>query len=187
MYSSSSSPPFLFFSPFRTNSLNSTQLNYAPFLPPFNVSLSSSLLYDSPFINLLNYIQHGSCKRLVISLMKPQMLIMSRNLETWRSQKECQEGFPVHLDGCWYAPFMAPFFPSFTLSNITWDWLGASGTGRTTFVNTLCGSNVLAKKICDNPEEAHNEPGITIKPMSVGKYLPAADRPGTFSICKHWI
>ncbi|KAG0175258.1 hypothetical protein DFQ28_002118 [Apophysomyces sp. BC1034] len=45
--------------------------------------------------------------------------------------------------------------------------VGASGTGRTTFVNTLCDSNVLAKKVCDNPEEAHNEEGITIKPVSV--------------------
>lgn len=47
--------------------------------------------------------------------------------------------------------------------------LGASGTGRTTFVNTLCNSNVLEKNACDNPEEAHNEAGITIKPVSVGK------------------
>ncbi|KAI8388037.1 Septin-domain-containing protein [Radiomyces spectabilis] len=45
--------------------------------------------------------------------------------------------------------------------------VGASGTGRTTFVNTLCDSNVLAKKACHNPEEAHNEEGITIKPISV--------------------
>lgn len=48
---------------------------------------------------------------------------------------------------------------------------GASGTGRTTFVNTLCDSNVLSKKICDNPEEAHNEEGIHIKPVSVGEYF----------------
>lgn len=48
-------------------------------------------------------------------------------------------------------------------------WIGASGTGRTTFVNTLCDSNVLSKKVCDNPEEAHNEEGILIKPVSVGK------------------
>lgn len=66
----------------------------------------------------------------------------------------------------------------FFVADITCDHVGASGTGRTTFVNTLCGSNVLAKKVCDNPEEAHNEPGITIKPMSVGKYL----RSGIFSI-----
>lgn len=48
---------------------------------------------------------------------------------------------------------------------------GASGTGRTTFVNTLCDSSVLSKKICDNPEEAHIEEGILIKPVSVGKVL----------------
>ncbi|KAI9352368.1 Septin-domain-containing protein [Pilaira anomala] len=45
--------------------------------------------------------------------------------------------------------------------------VGASGTGRTTFVNTLCDSSVLSKKICDNPEEAHIEEGILIKPVSV--------------------
>ncbi|KAI8583541.1 hypothetical protein K450DRAFT_221655 [Umbelopsis ramanniana AG] len=45
--------------------------------------------------------------------------------------------------------------------------VGASGTGRTTFVNTLCDSGVLPKKISDNPEEAHNEAGIKIKPVSV--------------------
>lgn len=50
-----------------------------------------------------------------------------------------------------------------------YKYTGASGTGRTTFVNTLCDSNVLSKKICDNPEEAHNEEGILIKPVSVGK------------------
>ncbi|KAG2180474.1 hypothetical protein INT44_003478, partial [Umbelopsis vinacea] len=45
--------------------------------------------------------------------------------------------------------------------------VGASGTGRTTFVNTLCGSKVLSSKICDNPEEAHIEDGIKIRPISV--------------------
>lgn len=49
--------------------------------------------------------------------------------------------------------------------------IGASGTGRTTFVNTLCNSSVLAKKVCDSPEEAHNEEGITIKPVSVGNII----------------
>ncbi|KAL9546701.1 hypothetical protein MBANPS3_006536 [Mucor bainieri] len=63
--------------------------------------------------------------------------------ETWRTQKERKERISVYIDGC------------------------ASGTGRTTFVNTLCDSSVLSKKICDNPEEAHNEEGITIKPVSV--------------------
>ncbi|RUS13850.1 Septin-domain-containing protein [Endogone sp. FLAS-F59071] len=45
--------------------------------------------------------------------------------------------------------------------------VGASGTGRTTFVNTLCGSEVLAKKVCDNPDLAHVEEGIKIKPVTV--------------------
>ncbi|CAG8590449.1 2691_t:CDS:10 [Paraglomus occultum] len=45
--------------------------------------------------------------------------------------------------------------------------VGASGTGRTTFVNTLCGSEVLPKKVCDNPEKAHNEEGIRITPKTV--------------------
>ena len=46
---------------------------------------------------------------------------------------------------------------------------GASGTGRTTFVNTLCESEVLAHKVCDSPETAHTEEGIRIKPANVGR------------------
>ena len=45
---------------------------------------------------------------------------------------------------------------------------GASGTGRTTFVNTLCESEVLAHKVSDNPDMAHIEEGIKIKPVNVG-------------------
>lgn len=45
--------------------------------------------------------------------------------------------------------------------------VGASGTGRTTFVNTLCGSEVLSKKLCDNPDSANVEEGIRIKPVTV--------------------
>ena len=48
------------------------------------------------------------------------------------------------------------------------SWTGASGTGRTTFVNTLCESEVLAHKVCDSPETAHVEEGIRIKPVNVG-------------------
>ena len=51
-----------------------------------------------------------------------------------------------------------------------WMWfIGASGTGRTTFVNTLCESEVLAHKISDNPDGAHVEEGIRIKPVNVGE------------------
>ncbi|KAI0004085.1 septin [Russula compacta] len=39
-------------------------------------------------------------------------------------------------------------FPSGSVSFVL---LGASGTGRTTFVNTLCESEVLSHKVCDSP------------------------------------
>ncbi|KAJ3868877.1 MAG: GTP binding protein [Lentinula lateritia] len=45
--------------------------------------------------------------------------------------------------------------------------VGASGTGRTTFVNTLCESEVLPHKDCDNPETAALETGLAIKPVNV--------------------
>lgn len=49
---------------------------------------------------------------------------------------------------------------------------GASGTGRTTFVNTLCESDVLSHKECDSPDTAHVEDGIRIKPATVGQWSP---------------
>ncbi|KAE9391889.1 GTP binding protein [Gymnopus androsaceus JB14] len=45
--------------------------------------------------------------------------------------------------------------------------VGASGTGRTTFVNTLCESDVLPHKECDNPETAALEKSVSIKPVNV--------------------
>ncbi|KAI9845757.1 MAG: hypothetical protein M1837_004590 [Sclerophora amabilis] len=44
---------------------------------------------------------------------------------------------------------------------------GASGTGRTTFVNTLCGKKVLQGKDVDDAETAHLEEGVKIKPITV--------------------
>lgn len=44
---------------------------------------------------------------------------------------------------------------------------GASGTGRTTFVNTLCGRSVLQGKDSDDPTVAHLEEGVRIKPLTV--------------------
>lgn len=52
----------------------------------------------------------------------------------------------------------------------TRSFLGASGTGRTTFVNTLCESEVLAHKVSDNAETTHVEEGIRIKPVNVGMH-----------------
>ena len=36
-------------------------------------------------------------------------------------------------------------------------------------MNTLCESEVLAHKVSDNPDMAHIEEGIKIKPVNVGK------------------
>ncbi|KAF2703764.1 Septin [Pleomassaria siparia CBS 279.74] len=44
---------------------------------------------------------------------------------------------------------------------------GASGTGRTTFVNTLCGKHVLEHKESDDPDVAHVEEGVKIQPVTV--------------------
>ncbi|KAI1622607.1 peanut-like protein 1 [Exophiala viscosa] len=44
---------------------------------------------------------------------------------------------------------------------------GASGTGRTTFVNTLCGKRVLQSKDADDAANAHLEEGVRIKPVTV--------------------
>lgn len=50
---------------------------------------------------------------------------------------------------------------------VSFSFLGASGTGRTTFVNTLCGTEVLSHKSGDNPDTAHLEEGIRIRPVTV--------------------
>jgi cell division control protein 11 len=49
--------------------------------------------------------------------------------------------------------------------------VGASGTGKTTFVNTLCAKPVLEHKEADDPENAHVEHGVRIKPVTVGTCL----------------
>jgi len=61
------------------------------------------------------------------------------------------------------------FGPSMSL---TCALLGASDTGCTTFVNTLCKSEVLSHKISDSPKTAHVEEGIRIKPVNVGALQP---------------
>jgi hypothetical protein len=46
--------------------------------------------------------------------------------------------------------------------------VGASGTGRTTFVNTLCETDVLGHKEAGNPADAHIEQGVRIQTHGVG-------------------
>ena len=41
-------------------------------------------------------------------------------------------------------------------------------SGRTTFVNTLCGKKVLGGKDADDADNAHLEEGVKIKPITVG-------------------
>lgn len=55
--------------------------------------------------------------------------------------------------------------------DISCHFAGGSGTGRTTFVNTLCESEVLPHKDSDSPETAHVEQGVKIKPANVGALM----------------
>lgn len=48
------------------------------------------------------------------------------------------------------------------------DLTGQSGTGRTTFINTLCGQDVLQHKEPKSAEFAHEEEPIKIRPVNVG-------------------
>ncbi|KAG5646238.1 hypothetical protein DXG03_004065 [Asterophora parasitica] len=50
-----------------------------------------------------------------------------------------------------------------------------SGTGRTTFVNTLCEQEVLAHKIIDSPETANVEEVVTIRPVNNTVFLTSHD------------
>lgn len=49
-------------------------------------------------------------------------------------------------------------------------------TGRTTFVNTLCGKKVLEHKDADDAANAHVEEGVRIKPVTVGRCAVQAER-----------
>jgi cell division control protein 11 len=63
--------------------------------------------------------------------------------------------------------------------------VGASGTGKTTFVNTLCAKPVLEHKESDDPEHAHIEEGVRIKPVTVGTSPP--EQPPSFSLYPSYI
>ena len=93
---------------------------------------------------------------------KVQKLVLTQNVFRWQTQgKQDQEGGPVHPHGCRWVRSSSARSKKLNLA-------GASGTGRTTFVNTLCDSEVLAHKVSDNPDTAHIEEGIRIKPVNVG-------------------
>jgi len=60
------------------------------------------------------------------------------------------------------------------VSNVNYRYFGQNLAdlfpGRTTFVNTLCGKNVLKHKDSDDPVNAHMEEGVKIKPVTVGTF-----------------
>ncbi|RKF76859.1 Septin-like protein spn3 [Golovinomyces cichoracearum] len=68
------------------------------------------------------------------------------HLDKNSSKEKCQEGNTVLSYGVWSL----------------WH-----RSGRTTFVNTLCGKKVLVGKDADDPVNAHIEEGVKIKPITV--------------------
>lgn len=86
---------------------------------------------------------------------------MSHNVRRKGNKVKKGVQFTVMVVGV-FSPF------SFAFSLLNRPCAGASGTGRTTFVNTLCESEVLPHKISDDPASAHVEEGIRIKPVNVG-------------------
>lgn len=88
--------------------------------------------------------------------------------------QSCQEGTAVHHHDHGYAPAHASAAafpaPSTLIARLLNSVTGQSGTGRTTFVNTLCESEVLGRKETVAPELAHQEDGITITSQTVGTY-----------------
>jgi hypothetical protein len=63
---------------------------------------------------------------------------------------------------------------------------GASGSGRTTFVNTLCEGAILRHKDRDEPEKAHIEQSVSIKPVTVGKLLVYASNILCYMGSQNW-
>lgn len=64
--------------------------------------------------------------------------------------------------------------------HIAADFTLTSCTGRTTFVNTLCGRTVLTKDHDNEFADAHLENGVRIKPLTVGMLHgepPTLDQP----------
>lgn len=59
--------------------------------------------------------------------------------------------------------------PLANLDLIPRTFAGQSGTGRTTFVNTLCEQPIIEHQKPVAPEEAHLESGIRINPVQVGE------------------
>jgi hypothetical protein len=91
-------------------------------------------------------------------------------LEDDQTEEERQEGYPVLFDGV--RSFRHWYVTVGHCSSITRSLRGLTIPlpGRTTFVNTLCGKTVLGHKDSDDPNSAHVEEGVKIKPVTVGTH-----------------
>jgi hypothetical protein len=94
-------------------------------------------------------------------------------------EEECQEGYPVLPDGLrclwnWYV--LSQVAQDFAMQLIAQATANVLGTGRTTFVNTLCSKGVLQHKDADDAGDAHVEDGVKIKPITVGTYIHDDDQ-----------
>lgn len=49
-------------------------------------------------------------------------------------------------------------------------------TGKTTFVNTLCDTNVIEHRDDDNAQVAHVEQGLQIQPVNLGMFCALTPR-----------
>ena len=101
-------------------------------------------------------------------------------LEDDAQEEGCQEGDSVLPDGLrclrnWYVSrlaFTSTLHVVIVPSRARLCELEAyrNKLGRNTFVNTLCGKDVLKHKESDDPSDATPEEGVKIKPVTVGMF-----------------
>jgi hypothetical protein len=114
-------------------------------------------------------LHHGRCHwngqfvRLLHHTLIPRLVTMlfAGRCRGNKVKKGVQFTVMVISQSSFISHFPCGSFPSYTL-------LGTSGTRCTTFVNTLCESEVLLHKVCNSPETVHVEEGIRVKPVNVG-------------------
>lgn len=85
-------------------------------------------------------------------------------------KEERQKGYPVLFDGVWclWDRYVDERARTTQQRGTTID---LDLSGRTTFVNTLCGKKVLAGLDADDASNAHVEENVKIKPVTVGTNL----------------
>lgn len=83
-----------------------------------------------------------------------------------RRKKNVKKGIQFCLMVCGASGTGMPhYYQTFTVA-----YNSRNISGRTTFVNTLCGKRVLHSKDSDDAANAHLEEGVRIKPITVGRW-----------------